>query len=226
MNILINRVKQHRFFFYGYLIVLIAGSLLLLCNGKTNSFLLLNEYHLTWIDYFFIGYTYFGDGLFALLLVGIFFFIVKKRKLAVILLIAYSSTGILAQVIKPLVHSPRPETYFFPQRLPFFIDNIIHAGDNSFPSGHTVTAFAVAAVLALHTSNRSYHFLLLFAAVMVGYSRIYLSQHFFLDVLAGSFIGALGGLLCVHFTRNIDENKLLFGKERKIYKERLNNNGE
>jgi len=226
MSILFNRLKQHAFFFYAYLIVLIAGSLLLLLNGKTNSFLLLNEYHLTPIDYFFISYTYLGDGLFALLLVVIFFFILKKRKLAVVLLIAYLSTGIIAQIIKPIVHSLRPETYFFPERMPFFIDEIIHAGDNSFPSGHTVTAFAVAAVLALYSSNRWHHFLLLLSAVMVGYSRVYLSQHFFLDVLAGSVIGVLGAILCVHFSRNMNENKLLFGKERTAYKERLTHNPE
>ncbi len=223
MSSIIARIKDHRFFFYGYLIILIAGSLLLLRYGKAGSFLLLNQYHSTALDYFFIAYTYFGDGLFALLLAVIFYFIVKNQKLAVILLIAYSTTGILAQVIKPIVHSLRPETYFSPQRLSFFINNIIHSGDNSFPSGHTVTAFAVAAVLAMHTANKWHLFLLLFAAVMVGYSRVYLSQHFVLDVLAGSFIGVLGGLLCVLFTQNMEEKKLLFGKGRKKYMDRSNN---
>ncbi len=214
MNSVLQRLKQHALFFYGYLFLLIAASVWLSINGKDNCFLFLNQYHRPWLDYFFIGYTYMGNGLVIILLVLILFFVFKKSKLAIILLIAYASTGILAQIIKPLVHSPRPENYFYPQRLSFFIDDIILAGDNSFPSGHTATAFAIAAVLALYTNKNWYHFLLLCAAVLVGFSRIFLSQHFLLDVLMGSFIGVLGGLLTVYLCRNLDENKLVFKKKQ------------
>lgn len=211
----LKRLRQHEFFFYGYLVALTAGIVLWLSIGKTNSFLLFNEYHLSWIDYFFISYTYLGDGLFALLLVVIFF-LKGRKKFAIILLLAFSSTGIITQVIKPIVHSLRPETYFFPHRLPFFIDDVIHAGNNSFPSGHTVTAFAVATVLALYTVNRWYHLALLILAILVGFSRIYLSQHFFTDVLAGSLLGVTGGVLCEYWCGNLDEDKLVFRKQGQL----------
>ncbi len=214
MNSELQRLKQHTRFFYGYLFLLVAASVWLFINGKDNCFLFINQYHRPWLDYFFIGYTYMGNGLVIILLVLILFFVLKKRKLAVTLLIAFSSTGILTQIIKPLVHSPRPENYFYPQRLSFFIDDVILAGDNSFPSGHTATAFAVAAVLALYTNKKWHHFLLLCAAVLVGFSRIFLSQHFLLDVLMGSFIGVMGGLLTLYFCRNLDENKLVFKKKQ------------
>jgi membrane-associated phospholipid phosphatase len=55
--------------------------------------------------------------------------------------------------------------------------------------------------------------LLLLLAVLVGYSRIYLSQHFLADVVAGSFIGVAGGVLCVYWCRNIHEDKLWFKKK-------------
>jgi membrane-associated phospholipid phosphatase len=54
--------------------------------------------------------------------------------------------------------------------------------------------------------------LLLVAAALVGFSRIYLAQHFLTDVLAGSLIGVAGGLLCAYLARNINENKLVFKK--------------
>ena len=59
----------------------------------------------------------------------------------------------------------------------------------SFPSGHTITAFAVAVSLS--------HFYpdllpgLLFCAVSVAASRILLGMHFLSDVIAGAAIGTL-----------------------------------
>jgi membrane-associated phospholipid phosphatase len=185
-------------------------------NGKANSFILLNGYHRNWLDNFFIVYTNLGDGIFASMLALFYFFVLKKRKLGVVLLLAYASTGILAQIIKPLMHSPRPLVYFRPQHFPFFIDSIIHAGNNSFPSGHTVTAFAMVTVLAFYTSNKIQYIFLLLAAAMVAFSRVYLSQHFLLDVLGGSSIAVLGGIACVHFTRNINEDQLVFKKKKKV----------
>lgn len=209
-------IKQHQFFFYSYLLLLIAAVFFLVSNGKVNSFILLNGYHRNWLDNFFIVYTNFGDGIFAILLVLIYFFVLKKRKAGVVLLLAFASTGILAQIIKPLLQSPRPLVYFRPQHFPFFIDSIIHAGNNSFPSGHTVTAFAIATVLAFYTTSTMQYLLLLLAAALVAFSRVYLSQHFLLDVLAGSFIGVLGGIACVYFTRNLNEDKLVLKKKPKV----------
>ena len=209
-------IKQHQFFFYTYFLVLITGISFLISNGKINSFILLNGYHRNWLDNFFIAYTNLGNGIFAILLALIYFFVLKKRKAGVVLLLAYASTGILAQIIKPLLHSPRPLVYFRPQHFPFFIDRIIHAGYNSFPSGHTVTAFTIATVLTFYTTSTIRYLLLLLAAVLVAFSRVYLSQHFLLDVLAGSFIGVLGGIACVHFTRNLTEDQLVFKKQQKV----------
>jgi undecaprenyl-diphosphatase len=59
----------------------------------------------------------------------------------------------------------------------------------SFPSGHTITAFAVSVTLGLF-----YPVLLpflLFCAVSIALSRILLGMHFFSDVLAGAAIGTV-----------------------------------
>lgn len=208
-----TRLRNHNAFFIAYLFVLIPGALLLLSKGKRESFLILNAYHTDWLDNFFIYYTNFGDGLFAIALSLFFFFVLKKRNLGLALLLAYSSTGILAQIIKPLIESPRPQVYFSPEWMPFFIKGVIHTGFSSFPSGHTVTAFAMASVLALYYKSSWMHIVVLLLAVTVGFTRIYLSQHFLLDVLAGSFIGVLGGILCVHWCRNLTDEKLVLKKK-------------
>jgi membrane-associated phospholipid phosphatase len=210
MNVGSQKIKQQSAFLAFYLLFLAAGFVLFFVKGKAGSFLLLNNWHSSLADEFFIQYTNFGDGIFAVLFSLFLFFVLKKRKAGFVMLIAYASTGIVAQIIKPLVESPRPETYFFPQRFSFFIDDVIHTGHSSFPSGHTVTAFALAAVLSYYAGkNTVLQLLFLLFAISVGYSRIYLSQHFLIDVLAGSFIGVAGAVLCIYWCRNINQGQLI-----------------
>ena len=59
----------------------------------------------------------------------------------------------------------------------------------SFPSGHTITAFAVA--VSLSRWNPELTVGLLFCAISIGASRILLGMHFLSDVLAGAAIGAV-----------------------------------
>ena len=59
----------------------------------------------------------------------------------------------------------------------------------SFPSGHTITAFAVALSLSRCYPNLAAG--LLFCAVSIAASRILLGMHFLSDVLAGAAIGAV-----------------------------------
>ncbi len=208
--------SKHITFFIAYLFVLAPGFFLLLSEGKSKSFLILNAFHTDWLDQFFIYYTELGNGLTIVLLSLFFFFVLKKRKLGLTFLLAYIFTGLLAQLIKPLAESPRPLVFFSPEWLPFFIRGVIHTGNSSFPSGHTVSAFAAAAILALYCRSSILEVLYLILAVAVGFSRIYLSQHFLIDVLAGSFVGVTGGLLCVYWCRNIKEERLVFKKNQQI----------
>ena len=59
----------------------------------------------------------------------------------------------------------------------------------SFPSGHTITAFAVAVSLARFYPDLAIG--LLFCALSVAASRILLGMHFLSDVVAGAAIGTL-----------------------------------
>jgi undecaprenyl-diphosphatase len=61
--------------------------------------------------------------------------------------------------------------------------------DFSFPSGHAATAFAAAASLSFFDKKRKKFYYSV--ALIIGLSRIYLSCHFFFDVVIGGLIGYL-----------------------------------
>jgi undecaprenyl-diphosphatase len=69
----------------------------------------------------------------------------------------------------------------------------------SFPSGHTITAFAVAVSLSSFYPDLAAG--LFFCAISVAISRILLGMHFLSDVLAGAAIGTLLALGSTHLIR-------------------------
>jgi undecaprenyl-diphosphatase len=72
----------------------------------------------------------------------------------------------------------------------------------SFPSGHTITAFAVAISLgAFYPMMRAE---LLFCAASVACSRILLGMHFLSDVVAGALLGGGLGYLSVVVWRGLE----------------------
>jgi membrane-associated phospholipid phosphatase len=81
----------------------------------------------------------------------------------------------------------------------------------SLPSGHATASTAMAAVLAVE-SNRWWHHAGWVAptaystAGMISLSRIYLDRHWLSDVLAGSGVGLLSGLLVSHFSESHPRN--------------------
>jgi membrane-associated phospholipid phosphatase len=66
---------------------------------------------------------------------------------------------------------------------------------HSFPSGHTSTAFTVALLLAAIMKRKIWSYILPMVAFLVGYSRVYLAQHFVTDVTVGMLVGILSAFL-------------------------------
>lgn len=195
---LIQLIKKASFYFVGLSIFLVGASLFLFVQGKANSFLLINNFHNQWLDSFFSKFTFLGDGIFALIL-SLLFLIFKKKKASFLTLITFVFSGLVAQLIKNIAHNPRPKLFFKPDVYVHFIDGVTVSNNFSFPSGHTTTAFAVVTLIVLIAEKKIIQLPLLLIAILIGYSRIYLGQHFLLDVIAGAFIGAISALITVYF---------------------------
>jgi membrane-associated phospholipid phosphatase len=65
-------------------------------------------------------------------------------------------------------------------------------GSPSFPSGHAMSAFAVAAAIAVLAPRTRWAVLGL--ATAIGFSRVYLGVHYWIDVLAGAALGLAVGV--------------------------------
>ncbi len=197
---MLAQLKLRPFYFITSFLLLVFALILCLSFSKEECFQLLNSFHTTQMDLFFIYYTIAGDGLISVAAV-MCLAILKKRKEALTLLIAYISSGLFAQLLKNIISEPRPQLYFKQLTIQYnyFVNGVTLYSNNSFPSGHTTSAFAMATVIALLSNNKSISILSLFLAALVGYSRVYLAQHFLSDVLAGAFIGIVFGMLSYYF---------------------------
>ncbi len=96
--------------------------------------------------------------------------------------IAGAAAGLSVQVVKYAAGRTRPELWLGP-----FHHARIAA--TSFPSGHTVGAFALGGVLLLSSPSKTLRAVAFVLAVAVGLARILAFRHWTSDVLASAIIG-------------------------------------
>jgi membrane-associated phospholipid phosphatase len=189
-------IRQRSPFFWGYLLFVLVSAVLLIAFPKADLFLLSNRYHTLGADYFFATITYLGEG-YTFVLVGLML-LFFNRWAGIAALASFALSSLVSQALKKLVFSdsPRPQLWFSQRGISIrVVDWLPIHHHNSFPSGHSITLFAMCCLLALVLPRR-YGVWLALLAVVAGYSRVYLAQHFLGDVLAGSIIGIGSTLLC------------------------------
>ncbi len=146
-------------------------------------------------DSFFISLSFTAEYLLWLVPAGIlaFGFIRHQKKIQSkgwFILTSMAFASLVSLLLKTFVNRPRP---FVSHPM---IEKISVGGSASFPSGHTVTAFALALAVAVAFRNR-YSTLIVFAwATAVGFSRIYCGVHYPSDVVAGMVLGILSTWGC------------------------------
>jgi membrane-associated phospholipid phosphatase len=210
------KLLSHKVYFFGaFLFLLLSGFGLLLAAGKLQCFLVLNSFHRPWLDIFFYCTSFLGDGLFSLLIAAIIWFFWKQKQLAFHILVAYLISGIAAQILKRIFVAARPKEIIGPEVYNKFIEGIGGLGWDSFPSGHTTSIFALATLFCFYTDKKMPGLLALLIATIVGYSRIYLGQHFLQDVLGGSVLGTCTAVL-VYFFLPIPPAFIKKNKQQKI----------
>jgi undecaprenyl-diphosphatase len=109
---------------------------------------------------------------------------------AVAMALAGATAGVLVQIVKFAVGRTRPELW-----LGAF--HHARASASSFPSGHTVGAFALAGVLIFGAESRTLRITAALLALAVAVSRVLAFRHWTSDVFASAAIGLLAAHLFV-----------------------------
>lgn len=188
---MIKVFERNRLFYFLVAFYVIVAFLLWIIHPKGYLVLWFNDRYNPISNFAFKYLTHFGDGLFSIAVVIVFLFI--RYYWAWLIFLSYGISSLLAQFLKKVVfpNFDRPKTYFGSSFHLKFVDGIEIFSYNSFPSGHTTSAFALACILVLIFPKRWVTILLGSLAILAGVSRIYLAQHFVEDTLVGSIIGTL-----------------------------------
>lgn len=186
-------IKDNYIFILPFTIIWIIMFVLLMYYGKINCHLLLNSFHTTIGDYFFKYITEVGGSI-PFIILGLLLFYNYRN--FIFLGLSQGLSSLITFVIKRVMQIPRPSVIFNELGIELPVVNGVDLHHSlSFPSGHTTTAFATFFVLAVIIKNKYIKLLCLIIAILGGYSRIYLSQHFITDVLAGALIGLLSAII-------------------------------
>jgi undecaprenyl-diphosphatase len=167
-----------------------------LLEMEREWFLAVNGAHTRWLDW--IMYAFASVWIWFPLVAVPFYFLFKRRNEWLSVLICTLLTGILNGIATSLVFKPLFKR-FRPTHHPLFMDDVrivnhyIAGGAYGFISGHSTGAFAFAVFSALVVKNRRYSLAIFAWAVMMAYSRLYLSAHFITDVIPGMALGSFIG---------------------------------
>ena len=186
-------LKENRYFLLPYLFTLIFCVVILFTHSKAEIHIWSNKANSPFFDQFFKYATLLGDGIvIAILFIALLF---VKYRFAFAFLAGSLITSAVVNILKRLIFTEmfRPAKYFemhesFQLHI---VEGVKMHSLHSFPSGHTATAFNVFFMLALITENKLLKFIFFITAVLVAYSRVYLSQHFLMDIAAGSVLGVI-----------------------------------
>jgi membrane-associated phospholipid phosphatase len=181
--------RSPRFWLVPAVALLIAAALVI-AGANERVFLLLNHLAPMTSDALWANITVLGDTTVALAL-GL---ILARRRLD--LLWAVVPAALLAtawsRTLKHLVAIPRPPAVLGADAI-HLIGPVYHF--HSFPSGHSTTVFALAALCVLGFRLRAWSVVPIAVAALVGISRCALGVHWPLDVLGGAFGGWLAAAL-------------------------------
>ena len=187
-----NLIRQNIYFFLEFAFLVIAGSVILLSSSKEEVTLWVNARYSSFSDMFFLAVTQMGAAWFCCAFaLAILLWKGWRTALKGALCISGSIlvTGFLKHFIFP--GKLRPTLHFEGIAELRLLENVVQLQTETFPSGHTTVAFAMATFLAFIIAKKKYQCFFPIIAALIGYSRIYLSQHFITDVYAGMIIGVV-----------------------------------
>ncbi|MBU8880685.1 phosphatase PAP2 family protein [Bacillus sp. FJAT-29790] len=191
---------------FSFIAILVSGQNIVQFDSTVISFIQGRETpFLTNIMKFF---TFVGStkcAVIIILLASLFMYkVLKHRSETILFFSVIAGSAVLNQILKWFFHRARPDLH-----------RLIEVGGYSFPSGHSMNAFALYATLAFllwrHIPTRiGRTILIIFSTVMIlaiGISRIYLGVHYPSDVIGGYLASGCWLALAIYFFQRYQEKR-------------------
>ena len=174
----------------GAVILIIIGLIASFLNEKALFLLWLANWRSPVADYYFYYVTKLGES-YGFIAFGIYLLFQSWRKMLPVPVLGIIVT-LASYALKQFFQHERPAVYL--NRIEWegalsILGYPVLSGYHSFPSGHSMAAWALFTLMAVMIRKTWVSVLCLFLAVSVSISRIYLLAHFLQDVVAGAMIG-------------------------------------
>lgn len=148
------------------------------------------------LDLFMWGLTEIGNVISILLLSIVLAIIRKTRRVGITLLLCIVIGTLASGYFKGyVIDSPRPDLEFLGSKFPYAIgqDTFVIGTNGSFPSGHATRAAIVAFVIGYALSEKfpRGRYLVWLFPVLESISRIYVLEHYTMDVFGGTVFGII-----------------------------------
>ena len=181
--------KHHRFqiLLFAFLLVILAFGNIFIEKGEGVRWV--NSNHSNFLDYSLRIPNTYGDGLSYLFLAIILLFV--RYRAAIIAATSWLIITLLVTLMKQVIfqNQIRPSVFFNDNIDLHIVEGIKLHSLNSFPSGHASTAMALTTLIWLFSQSVTLRIITLILALAAAYARMYYLRHFYMDVVAGMWIG-------------------------------------
>lgn len=211
MKGVLKYIKEQYLFFIIYFFFLAVLSFILVAYSREDTARLISSHWNDFGDVFFKYITYLGDFGFAIFVVIALLF--YRYKYAIIAASGFAGTALITQLLKRVVFPEAKRPYMtlwteYTYGGLHKVEGVEMLKSNSFPSGHSTSAFSVFLMIALVSKNKWVGLFSVVMAILTAFSRSYLGHHFLEDVFMGSLIGTFGMLLAYSLLNNVSFGKL------------------
>ncbi len=174
-----------------FIVLVLFGCLPLFFIEKGEEVIFFNRFANSFGDSFYMIISELGKGYMWIPVIIVLLFIRFADAFLATFLLALN--GLFSFLFKFVFFNgyPRPMSYLSSDSFTHLIDNFTYFSYNSFPSGHTMTAFSIAFFLGSYIKQNRIVLLIFIIAGLIGFSRIYLLLHFYEDVYAGAVLGGI-----------------------------------
>lgn len=193
---LLNVLQRNRYFVLPYAVALIVVGVLQLLYTQEQLMQWVNVRNAPLADVFFTYATYLGDGAFFVIICAVL--LLYNWRVGLMAFASFALSSLTSLFLKQIIFPERlrPLKFFEHSTYQYhIIKGLDIYSYNSFPSGHTISAFAVFILLAFLDARKGRGWLFFGLAALTAYSRVYLFQHFVEDVFVGSLVGTSASIL-------------------------------